>query len=369
MTRSAPGRRIGSLRPGAEPAELPLADAPPSSLPFELAAIQVRTNGVDQPLAFLDTGGQHTLMTLDAARAAGVRLGSAGTHLTGFVGLQAQPAVIETLELGSLTLHNVPVLVGDSPPLVAAGGQMSLGTDLMHHVRFTIDYPARRVTAVPAGAPGARARTTAAVGDSRVDVLAGVPGPRTNHRRGAGPGACRHGRSCRDVRFVPVGTAPPAAIGRPELGDGVPLQETQPGSWMLKIGSQSLVDWPVLDTIPNELDRLNLVDVMLGHDLLWPYRLMIDLGQRTLQLHPGTESRRRTGRHRDLGRGERRNVMKSNVTVSANRSLCPLWPDSAVIDPVRLLVPAAWRPAATSSNCATAWSTRTSSPPALPIPA
>jgi hypothetical protein len=57
---------------------------------------------------------------------------------------------------------------------------------------------------------------------------------------------------------------------------------------MLELGSLSLSTWPVQDTIPSELDRLNLVDLILGHDLLWPYQLTIDLPARILRLHSGT---------------------------------------------------------------------------------
>src|SRR5690606_37405992 len=50
------------------------------------------------------------------------------------------------------TIRNVPVLVGDSPALTAAGGSMSLGTDVLHHLRVTLDYPRARVTIEPASA-------------------------------------------------------------------------------------------------------------------------------------------------------------------------------------------------------------------------
>jgi hypothetical protein len=57
---------------------------------------------------------------------------------------------------------------------------------------------------------------------------------------------------------------------------------------MLELGSQSLATWPVADTMPADLDRLNQVDVIVGHDLLWPYQLTIDLPRRVLELRPGT---------------------------------------------------------------------------------
>jgi len=56
----------------------------------------------------------------------------------------------------------------------------------------------------------------------------------------------------------------------------------------LELGSQALPPWPVIDTLPSDLDRLNLVDVILGHDVLGPYQLTIDLPGRVQQLRPGT---------------------------------------------------------------------------------
>jgi hypothetical protein len=269
-------------------ASLPLAEAATDSLPNELAAVQARANGVTLPVVFIDTGGQHTLMTPAAARDAGVQIGLSSTQLTGFVGLSAQAGLIETLELGNLVLHDVPVLVGDSPPLTAAQGQMSLGTDLMHHVRFTIDYPARQVTPVPAAQPR---------------ITASEP-----------------------AWSIPVWTFPQVCLGRGELPDGAAarvLVDTgnQVGTFvsyrwarrnlpqlagpsasmvfrykkrnltleMLDLGSGRLTDWPVVDTIPTELDRLHLVDVMLGCDLLAPYRLTIDLPARVLELRAASD--------------------------------------------------------------------------------
>jgi hypothetical protein len=60
---------------------------------------------------------------------------------------------------------------------------------------------------------------------------------------------------------------------------------------MLDLGSQTLADWPLADTMPAELDRLNQVDIILGHDLLWPYQLTIDLPRRVFELRPGTSPR------------------------------------------------------------------------------
>jgi hypothetical protein len=204
----------------------------------------------------------------------------------GFKGLTAAPGLIETLELGDFVLYDVPVLVGDSAPLVALGGQMSLGSELMHHVRFRIDYPARRVTAQGAHGPQA---ASPSIGDVPVWTFSQICLAR---------GQLSSGSMARVL--VDTGNRAGTFVSYrwarrniPQLqGSGSPLvfrlKKRNMSLEMLELGSLSLSTWPVEDTIPKELDRLNLVDVILGHDLLWPYQLTIDLPARVLRLHAGT---------------------------------------------------------------------------------
>jgi aspartyl protease len=268
----------------AAPAEIQSARAASGTISAELNAIEAQANGVTMPLVFIDTGAQHTLMTTSAAQAAGVAIGPSDTILIGFSGLKARPGVLANLRLGSLSLHDVPVLVGNSAPLMTARGQMALGTDLMHHVRFTLDYPSRRVLAEPAESP-------------RV-VNQGQP------------------------RWeIPLWTFSQACLARGQLPDGATARVlidtgdragtfvssrwarrtfsplALPNSTMvfkykhrglaldtMELGGYTLRDWPVVDRIPRELERLDLVDVLVGRDLLGKYQVTIDLGQRVLQL-------------------------------------------------------------------------------------
>ena len=55
--------------------EIETANCEAGSVGDELNAIRARVNGVDMPLVFIDTGSQHNLMTVAAARATGVRFG------------------------------------------------------------------------------------------------------------------------------------------------------------------------------------------------------------------------------------------------------------------------------------------------------
>src|SRR5262249_38679118 len=52
----------------------------------------------------------------------------------------------------------------------------------------------------------------------------------------------------------------------------------------VELGNQPLRDWTVTDTIPAVLERLDLVDVLVGRDLLGGYELTIDLPARVLRL-------------------------------------------------------------------------------------
>jgi hypothetical protein len=282
------GRAPYALESSASVAQMEAADVQPGSIPHALAAIQARANSVHMAVAFIDTGAQHTLMTTAAAKAANIAIGAPSTQLVGFKGLTAAPGLIKKLELGELVLHDVPVLVGDSAPLVALGAQLSLGTELLQHVRFRIDYPARRVTAEPANYPGAQSASpviaTIPVWTFSQICLARGQLPTGAMARvlvdsGDSKGTFVSYRWAR--RHIPKlqGVGPPLLFRFKKRG--ISLES-------LEVGSLSLSNWPVEDTIPNELDRLNLVDVMLGHDLLWPYQLTIDLPARLLELRSGT---------------------------------------------------------------------------------
>jgi Aspartyl protease len=258
------------------------ASGPAGSLAAELSAIEARANGVTMPLVFIDTGAQHNLMTVEAARRAGVALGSSSTHLVGFAGLNARPGVIRTLELGGIALHDVPVLVGQPKPLVSAGGQMTLGIELMHHVRFTIDYPLARVSAVPAIAPAVRsiASWEIPVWTFSQACLAQLEMPSGQMGRALVDTGDRRGTyvSRRWARRNVPGFA------RPDAGLVFKFKPRDLVIDEMKLGSRPLEDWRVFDTLPAALEKLDLVDVLLGHDLLSRYQLTIDLRRRVFEL-------------------------------------------------------------------------------------
>jgi hypothetical protein len=274
-----------SQSPG--PYELASTQAADGTIWADLNAVEVTTNGVLQPMVFIDTGAQSTVMSVRAAESAGVTLGAGATELVGFAGVEARPAVLDSLDLGGLTLHNVPVLVGNAPALMSANGQMALGAELMHHVRFTLDYPSRKVTAEKAGAPPEPSGQ-----DREVRLWTFSQGTLSKTATDHGPA-----RAMIDTgnRF---GTYLSARWARHHLP-----QFERPGSHLvfkirhrgltltrMNLGDLTLVDWPVGDRIPRHLEQLDLVDVLVGRDLLWPYRLSIDLRNRVMRLADGPES-------------------------------------------------------------------------------
>lgn len=277
------------------PSQVPLASAAAGSLPAELNAIEVQAGGAALPLVFIDTGAQHTLITVEAAKAAGVRIGPGATRLVGFGGIDARPGVLDALQIGGLTVRNVPVLVGNSAPLKALRGQMSLGTELMHHVRLTIDYPRREVWAAAASTPDATAASPARweipLWTLPQAILAEGTLPSGHKARVLVDTGDRAGT------FISARWARRNLAGFHRSNAPIVFKFKRRDLMIpqLELGNQSLVDWPVLDTMPHELERLDLVDVLVGHDVLWPYRVTIDLQQRLLRLEGEAPQQALTG--------------------------------------------------------------------------
>lgn len=274
---------------GNTPSEVAPTRAAAGTIWADLNAIEARAGGAKMPMVFIDTGAQHTVMTRRAAEQAGVSVDQSDTQLIGFSEAKARPGVLDTLELGELTLHNVPVLVSDSPPLVTANGQMALGTELMHHVRFTLDYPARRVFVQRASEPY--------VSESQSERWQ-IP-LWTFSQSCVARGELEQGGAARVLvdtgnrtgTFVSARWARQhlARLQRPTSTLVFKFKHQNLSLDTMELGGTTLVDWPILDRLPNDLERLDLVDVLVGRDLLWAYRLTIDLPRRVLYLEGGPD--------------------------------------------------------------------------------
>ena len=262
----------------------------------DIEGIPAKLNDYEVPMAFIDTGGQHTLLSAAAARAAGVELGPESVQFVGFASFRVRPGVLKRLTIGSLVLENVPILAGDSAPLVAAKGQVALGVDVMHHLRFAIDYTASRVEVSPAG--------------SQIVDYADRPAwdisvwtfPQSLLAQGRMP----DGQIARVL--VDTGNCSGTYVS-PRWADANLLPASRIQGWLaerlrrpkyelvaMELGGQTLSSWPVLDTLPPALDKLDVVDVLAGHDLLWQYKVTIDLAHRRLRLEAGVKPESGSGR-------------------------------------------------------------------------
>ncbi|HSK11254.1 MAG TPA: aspartyl protease family protein [Vicinamibacterales bacterium] len=110
-------RSFGNRRPYEVVSAPGLSHVLPFKLVRDKVMVRARVNGRTMELA-VDTGAEHMVMTVEAARRAGVRpvsyTMSAGVGRVGIRGLQV--GVLDSLEVGTLHLRNVPVVI-KNPPL------------------------------------------------------------------------------------------------------------------------------------------------------------------------------------------------------------------------------------------------------------
>lgn len=258
-----------------------------------LPAIPLDVNGVRLARAFVDTGAQHTLLTPAAAAAAGVEAGPDGVDLVGFSSFPARPAVVRRLRLGNVVLHDVPVYVADSPPLAQAGGQASLGIDLLYHLRVVMDYPRQQAIVAPAVLDGATREPAGGAANGTQHAGWEIP-LWTFSSACLAQGRMADGSIARTLIDTgnSQGTYLSSRWASRRLPDCQPfkhwfLLRQRMGRFSLarwQLGGEELADWPVRGTLPSQLERLDLVDLLVGQDLLARYRVEIDLAGRRLRL-------------------------------------------------------------------------------------
>lgn len=255
-------------------------------IPERMNGISLLINGVKVPLSIVDTGASHTLIHDSIAEKANVESagGRRGAH--GSLNFSAKAGLVKELKIGDVVLANVPVNIGDPPPLVMTKAKAALGVDLMHHLEFTIDYIKKRVTVQPAG--------TAASTPTPLGKVWDIPlFPFAEHT-------------------LSEGTLPSGAKARVLIDSGnfaytllwpiwgkshVPGHEgpskglfefatSNPSHSIvgLTLGDRKLPDWPAMDMPPVTLQGVDLLDLLMGHDLLSQYVVTIDMRGRRLRL-------------------------------------------------------------------------------------
>ena len=244
--------------------------------------LSVDINGIPLQDVTVDTGAQYTMLTPEAARGVKLVPGPASTELVGFGRFPARPALVKTLQIGRITLENVPVLVGDAPALRGSAVQAALGIDVMHHVRFTLDYPQRKIYASLASRRGSP-RVPAETSKNAVELwtfsqacLAQARLPQgefarvlidTGNRRGAFVSTRWTARALSNNR-------PSAHLVRFARSVSMPP---------LTLGQRSMPRWPAARRLPVAMEQLNLFDVLAGEQMLSGSAVTIDLPGRKLE--------------------------------------------------------------------------------------
>ena len=270
-----------------------------SGASYELDAVAVEINRTGLPMVFIDTGAQHTLITTEVARAAGVVIGKEATQLVGFSTFSARPAVLPRLRLGELTIYDVPVLVGDSAALGLSKGQGALGTDLMHHLRLTLDLPGRSLTAEPIGTRDNAQQPSTESWDIPLWTFS---------RACLAQGQLPNGRYARTL--IDTGNCVGTFVSRRwtsgldqgrEGADGAPRPRMRNFHLAgLQLGNETLPRWPVAGTLPRDLERMGAIDLVIGYDLLWQYEVTVDLRRRLLRLREARPAERAMSQSRDV---------------------------------------------------------------------
>jgi hypothetical protein len=274
---------------GESPAYLPLKQSVIwsglNSKPTE--GVEISINGVAMPLAFIDTGAQYTIISSTAAQQAGVVLSDDGSKLIGFASSTGWPGVVKELQLGSLVVRNVPVFVSDNGLLAKANSSAALGIDLLSHLRVTIDYPRQAVHV--------ESSTTQATTSDDAWRIPLWTFSQACLAQGDLPNG-KHARVLIDTGNR-LGTFASERWARANLPKFyVPTSKLLP--WFkhrgyemvgLELGGRKLPNWPIRGILPAEFEQLDLVDLLLGYDLLKNYRATFDLRRRVLELRPSEE--------------------------------------------------------------------------------
>jgi hypothetical protein len=110
-----------------------------------ILGLPVTVNGTRIESAIVDTGSDLSTISRKAAKRLGLKVDSARVGAAGALDFEASASIVDELSIGGVTLADVPVTVGNMGPLTLGKAEMTIGVDLLHHLRFTIS--ADRTTA------------------------------------------------------------------------------------------------------------------------------------------------------------------------------------------------------------------------------
>jgi hypothetical protein len=248
--------------------------------------------------AIVDTGAWTTTLAEKVAREASVAIGPQLIQLSrSGVIVKTSLGFVRQLEIGSVRLRNLPVIVTNDP--VLASNEVALGVDLMHRLRFTLDYPRRTLTVAPATGivpeeqpDGAWDIPLSLFREEQLTLEASRDVPLFAFRASlVAPGALPGGIAVTVV--IDTGNysgslvrGPWASVHVPGYvpsakprGDPAAFETEDPGEYRLRnftLAGASLPDWPLTVVRPGWRADDRGPDVIFGYDLLQRCRVIVD---------------------------------------------------------------------------------------------
>jgi hypothetical protein len=255
-------------------------------IPERMNGISLSVNGVKVPLSIVDTGASHTLIHDSIAEKGNVESVGARHGASGSLNFSAKPGLVRELKIGDIVLANVPVNIGDPPPLVMTKAKAALGVDLMHHLEFSIDYLKKRVTVRPAGLPPEKPESPGQVWDIPLFPFAEHTLSEGTLPSGAKARVLIDSGNFAYTLLWPVWGKSHVAGHKGPVKGLFEFATSNPSHSIigLTLGGRKLPDWPVMDMPPVTLQGVDLLDLLMGNDLLSQYVVTIDMRGRRLRL-------------------------------------------------------------------------------------
>lgn len=259
-------------------------------VPNRMHGIRIKVNGVDVPLAIVDTGASHTLLSTATAKQANVSIGSDQRQASGSLAFTSRPGLVDTLQIGNVVLRNVPVNVGNPPPLVMTKAKVALGVDLMHHLRFTLDYPNKQVHVAHVSVEPPEPKATDNLWDIPLWTFADHCLSRAETDDGGSARVLIDSGNFAQTLLWPTWARDnlerhPGPTGLFVYALSNP-NRTIDG---IRLAGVALPSWPVIDMPPVTLNGIDLLDLLMGHDLLSQYIVTVDMENRRLRLKSSGE--------------------------------------------------------------------------------
>lgn len=169
---------------------------------------------------------------------------------------------------------------------------MAIGVDIMHHLRFSLDYKNQKVKVEPARTSIVEAEeTNEATWDIPLWTFADHVMSQAYLPNGNVARTLIDSGNFAQTLVWPTWAKQNLSNHPGETGSLFLYAMTNPQRSIkgLTLGGRPLPDWPVMDMPPVTLQGVDLLDLLMGHDLLSQYDVTIDMLNRRLRLRsPGS---------------------------------------------------------------------------------